>query len=206
MGKRVFKIAILFVFACSMSACGFDIPEAMDYANEQYTQMPQETTTDYSSLNLESAITGALEEEGVGIVNDEGTLCFDVPEGYIYDEVNELYISMDSTANIRIENYAKDGKVMYASKEAMELAMEERLSEKNGYDIDVIVSDTEEITIGGYEGACFTYEYTLEGNEIVNKQILIIGDKNDHALAFLYYSDSPHADDWDAIKESVRFE
>lgn len=206
MKKKFLAIIMMSVLAFSIIACGLDVSGVMDYANEQYTQMPQETTTDYSSLNLESAITGALEDEGVGTIQDEGELHFDVPEGYIYDEVDDVYISLDSTANIKVTKYAKNGKIMYASKEAMELAMEDNLKEKHGCDIDVIVSNSEEITIGGYEGACFTYEYTLEGKEIINKQILVVGDKNDHALAFLYYRDSSYADDWDAIKASVRFE
>lgn len=212
MKKRIMTIFSIVLLAGCFSACGLDLAETINYANEQLqneqllNQPTGEIEAGNDGFNLESAITGALEDEGVSTITDEGALNFDVPEGYMYDEANNLYISMDSTANIRVEKYAKDGKVMYASKEAMELVMENSLSEKHGYEVDVTVSDTEEITIGDYEGACITYEYILDGKEIVNKQILVAGDKNDHALAFLYYRDSPYADDWDEIKESVRFE
>ena len=207
MRRRIITIFSIILMTGCFSACGLDLAETINYANEQMQNQPVgEIEAGNQSFDLESAITGALEEEGVSTITDEGTLCFDVPKGYIYDESEKLYISSDSTANIIVEKYAKNGKVMYASKEAMELVTEEQLSEKHGYEIDVIVSDTEEITISGYEGACITYEYTLDGKEIINKQILVSGDKNDHALAFLYYRGSACADDWDAIKDSVRFE
>lgn len=207
MKKNIIGLFIIFSVSVYFTACGLDLSETVNYANEQLNNQTTETPiTEGGGFDLESAITGALEDEGVSTITDEGTLCFDVPEGYIYDEVSELYISSDSTANIQLVERAKDGKVIFATDEAMELVMEEDFKAEYGYDVDVIVSDTEEITISGYEGACVTFEYTLEGNRIINKQILVTGDKNHHAICFIYYPGSPYADDWDSIKESVRFE
>lgn len=207
MSRKVAIIVVLFVTVGIFSACGLDISETVNYANEQINaQTAVESATGDTGFNLETAITGALEDEGVSTINDEGTLCFDVPEGYIYSDEHKCYISLDSTVNIWIEKDVKDGKVIFATDEAMEIVMEESLREQKGYDVDVVVSDMEETTIDGYEGAYVTFEYALDGKELINKQVLVVGDKYDHALVFLYYQGSPYADDWDAIKESVRFE
>ncbi len=207
MKKNIIGLFIILSVSVYFSACGLDLAETINHANEQLQNQPTgEIEAGNDGFNLESAITGALEDEGVSTITDEGTLCFDVPEGYIYDEVSELYISMDSTANIQVVEKAKDGKVIFATEEAMELVMEEDFKAEYGYDVDVIVSDTEEITISGYEGACVTFEYTLEEKRIINKQILVTGDKKHHAICFMYYPGSPYASDWDTIKETVRFE
>lgn len=207
MQKKIVVITVLLTVMSSFVACGVDMSEVVNYANEQYNaQTAQETVTDNGGLNLEDAITGALEDEGVGTINDEGELCFDIPEGYIYSAEHGCYISPDSTVNIWAEKEVKDGKVIFATDEAMEIVMEENLKENKGYDVDVTVSDMEEITVDGYEGAYVTFKYTLDGEEVINKQILVVGDKYDHAVIFIYHQGSPYADDWDTIKESVRFE
>lgn len=207
MKKCIITIFSMVLMIGCFTACGLDVTEVVNYADEQLHNQPTgEIEAGNDGFNLESAITGALEEEGVSTISDEGTLCFDVPEGYVYYSEYECYISPDSSVNIYIEKKAKNGKVIFATDEAMEIGMEDNLKEQMGYDVDVTVSDMAETTVDGYEGAYITYEYMLDGNEVVNKQILVVGDKYHHVLAFIYHQGAPYADDWEAIKETVRFE
>lgn len=139
----------------------------------------------------------------------EGNLVFDVPEGFVYDEASQAYLGPNyptELANINYLSQENDGSFNSVTKENIEAALEQSLSEGFGTSIDIELTRWEETEVDGYEAIIYTCEYSYVDKDIVQTQIAINGTDNFHYVTFSDFADSEYADDFEACIKSMKFE
>lgn len=159
-----------------------------------------------TSLDLDEAITDVLEDEGEAVIENEGTLTFAAPEGFVYDDVNQIYNSADGMANIIYSTMENDGFIAYVTQELMETGLESSLTSQLGTELDVTFTLWEETTIEGFDAIQYSIEYEMSGIPIVQTQIIIGATEKLHYLTFTDMSDGEYDDEFEAVMESVKFE
>lgn len=221
MKKRLLAILLMSVMAFSVTACGgvLDVAGSLkDDKEEKMTNEPQDSVVvdeeeeveeveeEDTSLDLDEAITDVLEDEGEAVIENEGTLTFAVPEGFVYDDVNQIYNSADGMANIIYSTMENDGSIAYVTQELMEIGLESSLTSQLGTELDVTFTLWEETTIEGFDAIQYSIEYEMSGIPIVQTQIIIGATEKLHYLTFTDMSDGEYDDEFEAVMESVKFE
>lgn len=139
----------------------------------------------------------------------EGTLVYDLPEGFVYDEASQCYYGPnypDELVNINYTSTENDGSFKTVTEENIELALESSLSEGFGEDIDITMTRWENTEVDGYEAIIYSCEYSYMGMEIGQTQIAINGTDYFHYVTFTDFADSEYADDFETCMKSMKFE
>lgn len=218
MRKKLLAILLMSVMAFSVTACGgvLDVAGSLkDDKEENMSNKPQdsvivdeeeEVVEEDTSLDLDEAITDALEDEGEAVIESEGTLAFAVPEGFVYDDVNQIYNSADGMANIIYSTMENDGSIAYVTQELMETGLESSLTSQFGTELDITFTLWEEITFEGFDAIQYCIEYEVSGISIVQTQVIIGATENLHYLTFTDMSGGEYDDEFAAVIESMKFE
>ena len=217
MKKKLLAILLMSVMAFSVTACGgvLDVAGSLkDDKEENMSNKPQdsiivdeeEEVEEDTSLDLDEAITDALEDEGEAVIENEGTLTFAAPEGFVYDDVNQIYNSADGMANIIYSTMENDGSIAYVTQELMETGLESSLTSQLGTELDVTFTLWEETTIEGFDAIQYSIEYEVSGISIVQTQVIIGATENLHYLTFTDMSGGEYDNEFAAVIESMKFE
>ena len=184
MKKRILALMMIAVLAFGLTACG----KAAKVAKDVVDAAVEENKT--SSNKKES----------------EGTLTFEVPEGFTLDESQALYVSADGMGNINYQTLANDGSFSAVTESLMEVSLESQLSAQMGEQLDITITEWIETEVDGYDAIDYTIEYTLSGIQIVQTQIIIDGTDNLHYLTFTQMAGADYADAFAACEDSMKFE
>lgn len=139
----------------------------------------------------------------------EGTLVFDVPEGFVYDEASQSYLGPNYPTELANMNYLtteNDGSFKTITESNIEAALEDTLSDNFGTDIDIEITRWEKTEVDGYDAIIYTCEYSYMTMDIVQTQIAINGTDYFHYVTFSDFADSEYIDDFEACMKSMKFE
>lgn len=184
MKKRILALVMIAVLAFGLTACGKAAKVAKD------------------------VVDNAVEENNAASnkKESEGTLTFEVPEGFTLDAAQQLYVSEDGMANINYQTLKNDGSFSAVTESLMEVSLESQLSAQMGEQLDITITEWIETEVDGYDAIDYTIEYTLSGIQIVQTQIIIDGTDNLHYLTFTQMAGADYADAFAACEDSMKFE
>ncbi len=185
MKKKLVALLVMTTLVFGITACGGSDAPANDADNS----------------NVENEADTELESEG--------TLIYDLPEGWTYDEASDLYYGPNypnEMANINYNSVANDGSFSLVTQAMMEEALEESLTLAYGETMDIEVTKWEETTVDGYEAIEYTITYEYAGFEIAQTQVIVNGKDNYHYLTLTESTAEGYAETFNAIIDSMRFE
>lgn len=204
MKNRISAIILLSLTVCMFSGCGTAI-ETMNVAQEKKrAQEVYEYTQDTFDLN--SAITGRMEDSGVDVIDNEGELVFDVPKGFRYDDTDKMYRSKDARALIQYTTEWNNGTFNLISKDLTEEEMEKILAtqfnETEGFEI----LSWDYITVDGFDAIRFEANVPYEGETLFYVHYIIGAEKNFHSFIYMCGKDSKYKEALLSMEETLRFE
>lgn len=185
MKKKIVALLVMATLVFGITACGGSDAGANDADNS----------------NVENDAEVELESEG--------TLIFDLPEGWTYDEASQLYYGPNypnEMANINYYSIANDGSFSLVTQAMMEEALEDSLTSAYGETIDVNVSKWEETSVDGYEAIEYTIKYSYAGFEIAQTQVIVNGKDNFHYLTLTESTAEGYEETFNTVIDSMRFE
>lgn len=228
MKKKLLAIVMMSVLAFSITACGGG---ALDVVGDLVKEEEENTTNESqeivvaddeddetvsgnieikpeedTSLNLDEAITGALEDEGVEVTENEGTLVFDTAGVFTYNEEDGFYYAPDGYTNINYNTEKNDGSFIFVTQALMETTYEQIYTETFGEEIDITFTNWETIEIDGYEAISYTFEYECMDMNFLQMQVAVNGTENFHYVTFTSLQGSEYVDDFEACIETMKFE
>lgn len=207
--KKLCMILLSVIMVYSVTACGMDLSTYVEIANENKQAYEENVSPDMAADNgysLEDAIAGAMEDEGVDIIDNEGKLIYEIPSDFTYNEEYDRYMCPDYTAEFYYMTELNDGSFCYVTEVFSEEALKESLREKYGSDLNLTITSWENITVSGYDAVCYSCEYTRENLDVVRNQIIVDGTKKFHSIVFDYIKGSEYADRWETLRASLKFE
>jgi len=194
MKKKILALLLMTALAVSVTACGERTSNDRDYDDRESDFDEDEESDD--------------DEDEVEVAESEGTLVFDVPEGFTYDAESMQYLSTseDEVANINYITNPNDGSFHDTTSAMMEEALEETLTGVYGETIDLTMTKWDSIEVDGYEAIQYQVEYLFSGIEVVQMQVIVNGTDNLHFVTFTYLEQEGYADEFEACVDSFRFE
>ena len=151
MKKKILAVLLMTALAVSVTACGRIASNIRDYADME------------SDFDEDEEFVDTDEEYEEEIAESEGTLVFDVPEGFSYDAESMQYLSTTAgeIANINYITNPNDGSFHTTTADMMEEALESTLSGVYGESIDLTMIQWDYIEVAGYEAVQYQVEYCL---------------------------------------------
>ena len=197
MKKKILALLLMTALAVSVTACGERTSNDRDYDDRESDFDEDEESDDDED-----------DEDEVEVAESEGTLVFDVPEGFTYDAESMQYLSTseDEVANINYITNPNDGSFHDTTSAMMEEALEETLTGVYGETIDLTMTKWDSIEVDGYEAIQYQVEYLFSGIEVVQMQVIVNGTDNLHFVTFTYLEQEGYADEFEACVDSFRFE
>lgn len=192
MKRRFFTVCLMVVLTCCVTGCN-----STSDGTEKQDDMNAEAGND--DLNLENSTSDVADD-------DEGTLQFDVPEGFTYDEKSTLYISQDGLANINYIAKENDGSFPMMTQMLVEMGIESSLSTQLGTEVDITIVSWEETEVDGYEALRYSITYTVEEIYIEQTQFVVNGTKKLHSLTFTEMENADYENDFTVCEQTLRFE
>lgn len=189
MKKKLVALLVMATLVFGITACGSS----------------EAPSNDADNSNVENEVDGDTEVE----LESEGTLIFDLPEGWTYDEASDLYYGPNypnEMANINYYSIANDGSFGLLTQAMMEEALEESLTSAYGEAMDIEFTKWEEATVDGYESIEYTITYEYAGFEIAQTQVIVNGKDNFHYLTLTEATAEGYAETFNTIIDSMRFE
>lgn len=192
MKKKLLALLLMTALAVSVTACGGTTRNDRDYDDME---------SDFDEDDAD-------EEDEEEVAESEGTLVFDVPEGFSYDAESMQYLSTtaDEVANINYITNPNDGSFHTTTADMMEEALESTLSGVYGETIDLTMTKWDDIEVDGYEAVQYQVEYLFSGIEVIQMQVIVNGVDNLHFVTFTYLEQEGYADAFEACVDSLRFE
>ena len=196
MKKKVLALLLMTTLAVSVTACGRIASNIRDYDDME------------SDFDEDEEFADTDEEYEEEIAESEGTLVFDVPEGFSYDAESMQYLSTTAgeIANINYLTNPNDGSFHTTTADMMEEALESTLSGVYGESIDLTMTQWDYIEVAGYEAVQYQVEYLYSGYEVIQMQVIVDGVDNLHFVTFTYLEQEGYADAFEACVDSFRFE
>ena len=194
MKKKVLALLLMTTLAVSVTACGRIASNIRDYADME--------------SDFDEEFVDEDEEYEEEVAESEGTLVFDVPEGFSYDAESMQYLSTTAgeIANINYLTNPNDGSFHTTTADMMEEALESTLSGVYGETINLTMTKWDDIEVDGYEAIQYQVEYLYSGIEVVQMQVIVNGVDNLHFVTFTYLEEEGYADTFEACVDSFRFE
>ena len=192
MKKKLLALLLMTALAVSVTACGGTTRNDRDYDDME---------SDFDEDDAD-------EEDEEEVAESEGTLVFDVPEGFSYDAESMQYLSTTAgeVANINYITNPNDGSFHTTTADMMEEALESTLSGVYGESIDLTMTQWDYIEVAGYEAVQYQVEYLYSGYEVIQMQVIVDGVDNLHFVTFTYLEEEGYADTFEACVDSFRFE
>ncbi len=193
MKKKILALLLMVALAVGVTACGGTTPD---------NKVSDDVETDVDEDEEDDA---DAEDE---VVESEGVLVFDVPEGLVFDEEKNQYVSTEEgvVANINYITEPNDGSFDTTTKEMMEEALEPSLSSAYGETIDLTITKWDPIKVDGYDAISYQFEYMFSGMKVIQAQVIVDGTENLHFVTFTYLEHEDYADKFAACIDSFRFE
>lgn len=194
MKKKILALLLMMTLVFGVTACGGDVAD------------------NNASDNVDNSVD---EDEGINadedteeVAESEGTLVFDVPEGFVWDEEANAYKSTDENilANINSLANPNDGSFGATTQDVMEEALETTLSNTYGETIDLTVTKWDNIKVDGYDAISYEIEYVFSGLDVVQAQVIVNGTEKLHFVTFTYLKNEGYQDEFAACIDSFRFE
>lgn len=214
MKKRIDIILMMLFVAVSMTACGDAFRLMSNYDEAQDTLEAQlesdtglEVVGENQGIDLEDAINDALEANGATMMETEGDLKFDVPEGFVYNQEQRVYKSADSLASINYVTSNNDGNFDLLTQAELEEELEVEMTALLGVETNITITSWENISVDGYEAIRYTANYKIgDLTTIYETQIMINGTKKYHFVTYSQNSTTKYTEVFEAFEETLRFE
>lgn len=190
MKKKIVALLLMAMMAVSVMACG---------ENKQTDNGDNEQNVSDDADTKDNASDKTVEEK-----KSEGTMLFDVPSGFTYNEEDSMYYSDDEgeMANIIYYTVENDGSFDQVTKEAMLTALQQSL----GSDITLEMPVWESLTVSGYDALHYQIAYTYMGIGVVQDQLVVNGTDNFHYLTFTRAASEDYDAAYTECIKSARFE
>lgn len=197
MKKKILALLLMMALVFGVTACGGDVAD-----NNASDDVDNSVDAD------EDADMDTDEDANEEVVESEGTLVFDVPEGFVWDEEANAYKNTDENilANINSLANPNDGSFGATTQDVMEEALETTLSNTYGETIDLTVTKWDNIKVDGYDAISYEIEYVFSGLDVVQAQVIVDGTEKLHFVTFTYLKNEGYQDEFAACIDSFRFE
>lgn len=197
MKKKILALLLMMTLVFGVTACGGDVAD-----NNASDNVDNSVDAD------EDADMDTDEDANEEVVESEGTLVFDVPEGFVWDEEANAYKNTDENilANINSLANPNDGSFGATTQDVMEEALETTLSNTYGETIDLTVTKWDNIKVDGYDAISYEIEYVFSGLDVVQAQVIVDGTEKLHFVTFTYLKNEGYQDKFAACIDSFRFE
>lgn len=208
MKKKILALLLMTALAVGVTACGGTTPDnkVSDDVEEDFDEDEEDNEIDEDAdVDDNADVEEDVEDEAA---KSEGVLTFDVPEGLVFDEEKNQYVSTEEgvLANINYITNPNDGSFDSTTKEVMEEALEDTLSLSYGETIDLTMAKWDYIEVDGYDAVSYQIEYMYSGMKVIQAQVIVDGTEKLHFVTFTYLEHEDYADKFAACIDSLRFE
>lgn len=202
MKKKIVALCLMAVLTFSVTACGGSDSTKADNNDSNDVNVNADVDVD---TDVDADVDADVDTE---VAESEGTLVFDAPEGFTYDETAGLYTSPNANemANINYYSIQNDGSFYLVTESMMEEALESSLSAAYGETLDIDVTKWESIVVDGYDAISYEITYDYSGFSIIQAQVIVNGTDQLHYLTFTSEASEGYADEFAACINSMRFE
>lgn len=199
MKKKILALLLMTALAVSVTACG---STTSNNSVSDDVEIDEDEEIDEQDEVVEDEVTEDKAEKS------EGVLVFDVPEGFVFDEENNMYGSTEEgvLANINYITNPNDGSFDATTKDMMELALESSLSSTYGETIDLTITKWDSIKVDGYDAISYEIEYMYMNMKVIQAQVIVDGTEKLHFVTFTYLESEEFGDEFAACIDSFRFE
>lgn len=219
MKKKIIALLLMVVLSVGVTACGAtslikdalgdigtDVDSYDDYDDEEYDDYEDEEDTYEDDVYEDESVF--VEEDVEEVLESEGVLVFDVPEGMVYNEETNQYVSSSTgaVANINYLTNPNDGSFYTTTQEMMEEALESSLTSGLGADIDINIVRWDYITIDGYDAVSYQFEYLYNNMKLIQIQVIVNGTDQLHFVTFTSLENEGYVEKFNACIDTFRFE
>lgn len=140
---------------------------------------------------------------------EEGTFTFDAPEGFTFDEANNMWVSPnypEEGSNINTSNSVNDGSFSSITSDILVDAVKAQFESAYGETVEITVTDEAFTEVDGVEAYYYVMSYTFQGINVEQLQYIVNGAENLYFVTYTCMNNEGYMDAFKASAETIRFE